>query len=248
MTPKFILRFDDISPNMAWSKFSAFDALSREFNIPLLLGVVPKCLDPKLAVEPVRHDFWDVVRDWSARGCTIAQHGYTHQYVTRCRGILGVGNKSELAGLPYEEQLSKLVEGKKILVQQGVWQPVFMAPAHSFDEVTLQVLKELNFLHITDGYGVYPYDIGSLRAVPQLFSAPKHFGFGVYTICLHVNNMTQRQVENTLHFVRQHKDRFISFNDAVNISCPVPGISLAIRVITTCVLRKIRNLRLAKAD
>ena len=32
MSSKFILRFDDITPNMAWSKFSAFDELANELD------------------------------------------------------------------------------------------------------------------------------------------------------------------------------------------------------------------------
>jgi predicted deacetylase len=246
MLSKFIIRFDDIAPGMAWSKFSAFDALSTELDIPFLVGVVPHCLDPTLAVEPVRHDFWDVVREWSARGWTIAQHGYTHQYVTRDPGILGIGHQSELAGLSYKQQFAKLDAGKSILVQQGVWQPVFMAPSHSLDEVTLRVLKELKFCSLTDGYGVYPYKMGSLTAVPQLIGVPMHFGFGVYTICLHVNEMSQAQILNTLRFVRAHRRQIISFEEALAISCPIPGVAWAMQFITSAALRKIRDFRFKK--
>ena len=247
MLSKFIIRFDDISPGMAWSKFSAFDALAAELDIPLLVGVVPHCLDPALAVEPVRHDFWDVVRAWSARGWTIAQHGYPHQYVTRNPGILKIGPDSELAGLSYKQQFAKLDTGKNILVQQGVWQPVFMAPSHSLDEVTLQVLKELEFSSLTDGYGIYPYKIDSLTAVPQLIEVPMHFGFGVYTICLHVNQMSQAQILNALRFMRVHKKQIISFEEALAISCPIPGVASIIRFITSVSLPKIRDFRSKKS-
>lgn len=243
MPSKFIIRFDDIAPGMAWSKFSAFDTLAKELDIPLLVGVVPHNLDPTLAVEPVRHDFWDVVREWSARGWTIAQHGYTHQYVTRDPGILGIGPESELAGLSYRQQFAKLDAGKNILVQQGVWQPVFMAPSHSLDEVTLQVLKELEFCSLTDGYGVYPYKMDSLTAVPQLIEMPMHFGFGVCTICLHVNQMSQAQILKALRFVKAHRRQIISFEEALSISCPIPGVAPAIRFITSAALRKIRDFR-----
>jgi len=211
MPSKFIIRFDDIAPGMTWSKFSAVDALSTELDIPLLVGVVPYCLVPTLAVEPVYHDFWDVDREWSARGWTIAQHDYTHQYVTRDPGILGIGHQSELAGLSYKQQFAKLEAGKNILVQQGVWQPVFMAPSHSFDEVTRRVIKELKFCSLSDGYGVYANKMGCLTAVPQLIGVPMHFGFGVYTICLHVNEMSQAQILNALLLVKTHRRQIISF-------------------------------------
>ncbi len=243
MPAKFILRFDDIAPEMAWSKFSSFEALAIELDIPLLVGVVPHCLDSKLAREPAKDDFWDVVRGWVDRGWTVAQHGYTHQYVTKNPGILAIGNKSELAGLSYEEQYVKLKTGKDILVQQGVWQPVFMASAHSFDYITLQALADLEFRYLTDGYGVYPYKIGGLTAVPQLFASSAHLDFGVYTICLHINDMTQSQIQKILWFVRTHRKQFISFADAVTISSSSPGIAMASRFITAAALRIIRDFR-----
>jgi predicted deacetylase len=243
MPSKFILRFDDITPEMAWSKFSAFDALSRDLNISLLVGVVPHCLDSKLAKEPANADFWDVVRGWVNRGWTIAQHGYTHQYVTKVSGILGITNQSELAGLSYEEQYAKMKAGKDILAQQNVWQPVFMAPSHSFDNITLQVLSDLDFRYLTDGYGVYPYKMGALTAVPQLFATPKHLGFGVYTICLHVNSMTQPEIQKMLCFMREHRKQFISFSDATAISSPIPGVAITSRFFTSSPLRIIRNIR-----
>jgi predicted deacetylase len=241
MSSKFIIRFDDITPSMAWSKFSAFDDIAKELDIPFLVGVVPHCLDPNLAVEPVRNDFWDVVREWYARGWAIAQHGYTHQYETQNSGIFSIGHQSELAGLSYKQQFSKLEAGKKILVQEGVWQPVFMAPSHSLDEVTLQVLEELEFRYLTDGYGVYPYKMGSLTAVPQLIESPIHFGFGVYTLCFHVNGMSQAQILKGLHFIREHRMQIISFEESNAISCPIPGVASAIRFITSAALPKIRK-------
>jgi predicted deacetylase len=243
ISPKFVLRFDDIAPGMAWSKFAAFDALAHELNIPLLVGVVPHCLDPKLAKEPAREDFWDVVRAWVKRGWTIAQHGYTHQYWTKDPGILAISNKSELASLSYEEQFAKLKAGKEILSEQNVWQSVFMAPSHSFDENTLQALSMLGFHYLTDGYGIYPYQFGKITAIPQLFASPRNFGFGVYTICLHVNNMSPLQIQNMLSFIRSHHKQFISFEDASLMQCQVPGVAAITRFATSAALKAARTLR-----
>jgi hypothetical protein len=68
MTTRFVIRFDDVTLGMAWSKFAPFDALAQELNIPYLIGVVPDCRDPALSVEPHRADFWDFVRERMARG------------------------------------------------------------------------------------------------------------------------------------------------------------------------------------
>lgn len=243
---KFVLRFDDIAPSMAWSKFACFDKLSNALDLPFLVGVVPDCLDSKLAVEPERANFWDVVREWNYRGWTIAQHGYTHQYVTQDPGLLVVNNKSkqsEFAGLSYEKQFTKLKAGKDILIAQGVWQPVFMAPSHSFDENTLQALTNLEFRYLTDGYGVYPYRMNDLTAVPQLFASPLHFGFGVYTICLHVNNMSDFQIFQMVEHVKKNRQNFISFNEAARMISPIPGVAVISRFVTSAALRMIRALR-----
>lgn len=243
VVPKFILRFDDITPEMAWSKFDPFDALSKELDLPLLVGVVPHCLDETLSVEPANEAFWDTVRGWFERGWSIAQHGYTHQYVTQHPGILRLGLKSELAGLPYEEQFAKLQAGKRILMAQGVWQPVFMAPSHSFDEGTLRALAALNFEYLTDGCGVYPYQFGELTAVPQLFATPLHFGFGVYSICLHVNTLSEPEIQKIIEFVRRNRAQFISFKEAADVKPPVPGVAMAMRFLTSTPLRAMRRLR-----
>lgn len=234
---------------MAWSAFSAFDQLSQELELPLLVGVVPDCRDQKLAVEPARSDFWDGVRAWRERGWTIAQHGYTHQYVSNDSGILGINRRSEFAGIGFEEQLEKLRLGKEIMSTEGVWQPVFMAPAHSFDQNTIKALDELEFRYITDGYGLYPYTISKLTAVPQLFGSPFHLGFGVYTICLHVNSMSHVQIGEIIRFVRTHRDQFISFEEAASIKPGVPGLSAGIRLASSIAMRSIRGVkRMAKVS
>lgn len=243
MPSKFVLRFDDIAPGMDWEKFAQFETLAKELDISLLLGVVPDCRDKKLSIGPQRDEFWDAVRGWARLGWTIAQHGYTHQYVTKDAGIFGVGRKSEFAGRASDEQFALLAAGKKIMCEQGVWHPVFMAPGHSLDMVTVEALAKLGFKYLTDGYGAYPYKIDDLVALPQLFSAPIHFGFGVYTICLHVNNMSNEQISKMLNFLRMNSDRMISFDQAVAMSCKIPGVAPAVRLATSALLRTVRNVR-----
>src|SRR5260370_42375028 len=46
-----------------------------------ILAVVPDNQDPMLKVDAPVADFWDRVRQWQARGWTIALHGYQHRYV-----------------------------------------------------------------------------------------------------------------------------------------------------------------------
>ncbi|MEO6959748.1 MAG: DUF2334 domain-containing protein [Burkholderiaceae bacterium] len=239
---KFIIRFDDITPTMAWSKFSNIEKTLIDFDIKPIMGVVPLNKDAQLIAEPQREDFWSVVKGWRAKGWTIAQHGYTHEYVTTDPGILKINRGSEFSGLPYEEQYRKLKAGKEILGANDVWQPVFMAPAHSFDRFTISALTDLGFKSLTDGYGVYPYMIENIRALPQLFSAPIHFGFGVYTFCMHVNAMTMEQINHIDSFLRKNHRRFISFDEALAMkSCAV--VSRTARYFSKVGLCTARGLR-----
>ena len=243
MTTRFVIRFDDVTLGMAWSKFAPFDALAQELDIPYLIGVVPDCRDPALSVEPHRADFWDFVRERVVRGWTVAQHGHTHQYLTAERGILGIGKKSEFAGLPFAEQKEMLATGKNILVREGVWQPVFMAPSHSFDANTLKALDDLGFESLTDGYGFYPYEIKGLMAVPQLFSKPIGFGFGVETVCLHVNTLSVAQIDRQVSTLRARRGSIISFPEALKVVAPAPLIAPVVRVASEVALKTFRSLR-----
>jgi len=243
MTTRYLIRFDDVVPAMAWSRFAPFEQIAAELSLPFLIGVVPECRDPKLAVEPSRDDFWEWVRARNEAGWTIAQHGYQHLYETDARGLLGIGRKSEFAGLSYDAQLQKLAAGKAIMQRESVWSGVFMAPSHSFDEITVQALRDLEFTALTDGFGFYPYDLHGLQAVPQLVARPLSFGLGVETICLHVNTMSEEAIGRMIDFIRAHRHEIISFDEALRIKAPVPFVASALRQATAAALRARRAMR-----
>lgn len=240
---RFVIRFDDVCPGMAWARFQPFlDFFERQPQVKPLLGVVPDNRDPKLDVAPPRADFWDLARQWHARGWTLAQHGTTHEYSQPGGGLLGIGRKSEFAGLPLDVQRERLARGQSILKREGVWQPCFMAPSHSFDGNTLRALRELGFEAITDGYGLYPYELEGITLVPQLFSTPVHVGVGVYTLCLHVNSMSDERLAATLRFMEQHTDRLIGFDEARHT--PAPSLLAPVaRALSSGALRTVRRVR-----
>ena len=221
---RYILRFDDVSPKMAWSKFLPFKAKLLELGIKSVLGVVPHCMDESISAEQENNKFFDYVRQCMKYGDTVAQHGTHHVYCTNSPGILRINNRSEFAGLGYEEQYSKLKKGKEILQNERCWEPHFMAPAHSFDRVTIQALSSLGFETMTDGYGLYPYNIGNILLVPQMFSKPINFGFGISTLCIHINNMSNDEITKLLSFVTKNKDLFINYKDVINLSKSPPLI------------------------
>lgn len=242
--PRFVLRFDDVTPHMAWSRFGDIEKLLLQQDIPALVGVVPNCLDEEIMVEPGSAPvFWDRVRVWQSKGWAVAQHGYTHRYETRDPGILGINARSEFSGLSYEQQAAKLAAGKDIMQREGVWQPIFMAPAHSFDARTVRALRELGFRYLTDGYGLYPYEIEGLIAVPQLFASPVHVGFGIYTICVHINNISDARLAKLSAFIERHARQFIGFEEASAIRCTTPLVPAFARHVLRLALPAARALK-----
>ncbi|MCK9688358.1 DUF2334 domain-containing protein [Scleromatobacter humisilvae] len=240
---RFIVRFDDICPGMDWSRFAPFEAFfAAHPRIKPLLGVVPDNRDPKLDVQPRVADFWARVRSWRDQGWTIAQHGYTHVYSRPGGGLLGIGSKSEFTGLPLAEQQRMLAAGQAILQAEGVWQPYFMAPSHSFDLDTLRALRALGFKGVTDGFGVYPYEVEGLTLVPQLLATPRHLGFGLYTICLHTNEMNPQRTDAMLRFMADHEHAFIGFEEALARRAPA-GLGAPLRAVTQAALHAARRRR-----
>ena len=51
----------------------------------------------------------------------------------------------------------KILSGKKILDSYGLQTNIWMSPAHTMDDVTVDVLKELGFTTVTDGNTLFPF-------------------------------------------------------------------------------------------
>jgi len=188
---KYLLRFDDLCPTMDWAKWSAVESLLDQHGVRPIVGVIPDNRDRKLMVDPPHPDFWDKVRGWQAKGWAIGLHGYQHTYVNAEPGMLHLNRQSEFAGLSYEEQHEKLRLGLAIFAREGVQPDAWIAPAHSFDWVTVDALNALGLHVISDGFAFSPYrdHRGSLW-IPQQFASMRPLPFGVWTFCYHTNNLT----------------------------------------------------------
>mgnify|MGYP000364878214 CR=1 FL=1 len=137
----------------------------------------------------------------------------------------------------------EFIKGKEILVNEGVWQPWFMAPNHSFDVATLEALNKLDFVAITDGYGFYPYLSHSLLFVPQMTSFPIKIGFGLSTICLHINSMTPSDILTITQFILGNKDKFVDFKDVVEDGSVNGMHATSQRMISRTLLRSYRSIK-----
>lgn len=206
-----MIRLDDITPDMDWEKFFRVKEILDRHQIFPLIGVVPDNQDSNLHKQDSRADFWEKICSLQNDGWSIAQHGTSHCYKTQDGGILGINPFSEFAGLPYEEQLYKVLYGKRILEKNQVFTNVFMAPGHTYDRNTLKALKECGFLAITDGLCSKPYWEEGILCIPcrlREFKTPS----GIDTICLHTNLMDEQDWKQLDLFCAKNRDVIVSFD------------------------------------
>lgn len=204
---KYIFRIDDVTPEMNRNNFYKIENIFDTYNIRPIIWVVPDNKDPKLKWHGKISDFRKKIKELSDKWRIIAQHGYQHIYCTKNSGIIGLNNYSEFAWLTYEEQLDKLEKGKKIL-NDKLWIDIKrrMAPAHSFDKNTCKALKHLWFEYITDGIALYPFTRYGLKRLPQQLWNPTKLPLGILTICLHLNTIYQKQINDIEHFLKKNRE------------------------------------------
>jgi len=221
MSAKYVLRLDDICPGMNWTVWDELEHNLNELRIKPLVAVVPDNRDPALEVGPRNPDFWSRVRQWEANGWTIAVHGFQHTYVTTDAGVIGINQRSEFAGLSYDEQLYKLRCSMEIFQRERLNPGVWVAPAHSFDHGTLQALREVGIRIVSDGFALSPYsDAQGMVWVPQQLWRFRQFPAGVWTVCTHVNAWSPAAMSKFVQDVRRFRHRIISFAEAVSMGRP----------------------------
>ena len=226
---KYVFRMDDICPSMKWSSFTTLMGIFEKHQVVPLLGIVPENKDPHLKVENDNPKFWEIMKNLMAMGqIEVAQHGTYHEYISSSKGILaedfGFPSRSEFAGLPYEIQLKRLSAGKKALEQHEIFTTYFMAPSHSFDVNTLRALKTLGFVAVTDGVSKFPYRNHDLVFVPQMHWSPRKIKRGIQTICIHSNEISQKQIEKIATFLDRHDKNVIKFSEALGYCKPYSAL------------------------
>jgi len=239
----FLIRFDDIHPCMNWEKFTIVKKHLESNHLNCILGVIPDNKDKTIAKGSEKENFFRILSSYQMFGDTIAQHGYQHLYETRDGGILNINQKSEFAGLDYSQQLEKLKNGKSILKAYGIWEPVFMAPAHSYDRTTLKCLSELGFKYITDGHALFPFEHDNLIFIPQLFARPSRFIPGLQTICLHTDTMNESDIRSIIKFISDNRDKISRLDNAMKKYKKNREISKIINLISKKTITHAMRLR-----
>lgn len=159
-----VIRLDDISALMDLKKFDRFKDIMDRYNLLAVLGVIPS----HLRKEKI-NKITDTLQELECKGWEIAQHGYTHEYLSNNGGLSG-GKKSELAGLPYELQRERIKKGKGIMKQEGFYPTTFIAPWHSYDKNTINALADEGFKIVNDNspsFGVNSKTLGGFVRIAQ---------------------------------------------------------------------------------
>jgi predicted deacetylase len=233
---------------MDWSAYFKLKKLFDTYDVKPLLGVIPDNQDPRLRQYPhCAFDFWQYIFQQHELGWEIALHGYQHLFVTDHSGLLGINQRSEFAGLPYVEQYQKVRQALNVFSKYDLRTETFMAPAHSYDKTTLEVIKELGFSSVTDGFGLYPYWADGIFYVPQLFARPREMPFGVFTFCIHPNSINNSLLVGIGNFLRRNSENIISFQSCRRFGVRawtqkplVPFLRMALKIK--------RGFRYSKAD
>lgn len=218
MKTGFVLRFDDLCPTANWPIWNRVEEVLDEFGVRPIVSVIPDNRDKALLVSQPGENFWGRVRSWQARKWTLGLHGYQHCYLTKKAGLYGRSAISEFAGLPSEVQEIKLQNAARIFHEHQVRPEVWVAPAHSFDDNTVEILLRLGVQVINDGYALYPYqDERGMVWIPQQVGRFRNLPIGIWTICFHFNLWNEEQLKTFRADLQRFRPQILTVEDVLQI-------------------------------
>lgn len=211
-------RLDDITPAMHWEKFNLLRSLFDQYNICPLLCIIPNNKNKNLDVCRPLEIFWNQMRILKEKGWVIGQHGYTHFFCTKNKGLIGINSYSEFAGLSYQEQCEKIKQGKLLLQEQKLNSDIWVAPAHTFDHTTLRALYDNGFQYVSDGLSLFPYVASGLKFIPCQRGALKYiFPYGMWTIVIHPNIVTANFLMELEKFIIRYRVFCINYSQMMKM-------------------------------
>ncbi len=210
---RYIIRLDDATPKMNHESWNAVEKLLDKYDVKPIVGVIPDSHDTLFKWEEDPH-FWDeTVQRWQNKGWTIAQHGYHHVYHD-CPN----NRRSEFIGLNYDEQKKLIDKGHEALLSHNCRPTCFFAPAHSFDDITVDVCRDSGYFDfISDGYALYPYEEREMLFFPSIFDTPhKILPYGVYTFIMHPSFTSSEDLKYFDSFISKNKEYFKPVPEIMN--------------------------------
>ena len=199
MTAKYIFRLDDATAYSNQDKWDRIEAIFDEYDISPIVAVTPNNKDPTLKYSSLNVNFWEKVKFWEQKGWKIAMHGYEHLFhkVNRNQLLLPFYDRSEFAGISSNKQKQKIKKSLKIFNENGIDPKIWVAPAHSFDQVTLDALAdETNIRIVCDGIALNPYFEKGFYFLPQQLWDIRYKFFGTWTVCLHPDTMSDDEINS----------------------------------------------------
>ena len=219
MKTVFVLRFDDLCPTANWPIWDRLEELLDQFGVCPIVSVIPDNRDKGLVVSQPGKNFWDRVRSWQSRKWILGLHGYQHCCFTKKPGLYGRAATSEFAGLPSEVQEIKLQNAVRIFREQRVKPEVWVAPAHSFDVNTIDILWRLGVHVVNDGYALYPYeDERGMVWIPQQLGRFRNLPVGIWTICLHFNRWNGEHLQQFRADLERFRPQIFAVDDVLQVS------------------------------
>lgn len=217
MKKKYLIRLDDACPTMDTNKWQRIENILDVYSVRPMVGVIPANEDPKQQIDAADSGFWNKVKTWEKKGWAIALHGYDHCFISDLgmSGLNPLWERSEFAGVSLELQKEKIRKGVEVLRTNGIDPKYFFAPAHTYDENTLQALREeSNIRIISDTISTKPYRQGDFVFIPQLGGHCAEMKLtGIWTFCLHPSTMKDEDFVATERFLQAHKDEMLGFKE-----------------------------------
>jgi len=195
--PRYLIRMDDACDTMDHGKWAAVERVLDRHAVKPIVAVVPENHDPALAVGERDERFWDRVRSWADKGWIVGMHGCTHlMHATATPLLVPFYQRSEFAGLTLDEQRVRIRTAWSVFLAHGVTPRVWVAPAHSFDVLTLEALRsETSIRIVSDGIALNTYSEHGFQWIPQqLFGSFAVRPPGLWTLCLHPNTMSEGDI------------------------------------------------------
>ena len=218
---QYLLRLDDACPTQDRQKWDAIEGVLRRHLIRPIVAIIPANADRSLMRDQPDTSFWQRARSWESDGWMIALHGYSHSLRSSGRGMVPVGRRSEFVGLPRDEQRKRVREGVRLLAAQGITPEAWVAPAHGFDRFTLEALTAESAIRvISDSFARRPIVRHGFVWIPQQLWHPREMARGLWTICLHPNEMNDTSIQNLDTFIAGRRTFFIDPKAAVSSAVP----------------------------
>lgn len=208
----YIIRLDDACSRRDIARWDRMENLLDKYGVKPLVGIIPHCEDKAMAGYAEDESFPLRVSQWQRKGWCLAMHGCNHVYGTAEGGINPMQARSEFAGEPLEVQREKVRFGLEELKKLGIRPEVFFAPSHTFDENTLEALRDCSSIRIiSDTFAWDCYEKDGFTFVPQQSGMARVLPFKTCCFCYHPNTMSDGEFEALESFLRAHHKEFIPF-------------------------------------